>query len=101
MMQVETASRFLMSVVKDEDCAYSTQKQALNAVAFFFKHVERSVERVSPVIEHKHSSIESVLNGANFPSIPAVVSRRALRRVNLDRLPSSRVSTGPRLGGEC
>ena len=38
-MQVETATRFLTSVVHDEDCAYSTQKQALNAVAFFFKHV--------------------------------------------------------------
>lgn len=39
VMQVETATRFLTSVVEDEDCAYSTQKQALNAVAFFFKHV--------------------------------------------------------------
>ena len=38
-MQVETASRFLTAVVEDEDCAYSTQKQALNAVAFFFKQV--------------------------------------------------------------
>ncbi len=39
VMQVAVASRFLESVVADEDCAYSTQKQALNAVAFFFKHV--------------------------------------------------------------
>jgi integron integrase len=39
VMQVETATRFLTSVVDDEDCAYSTQKQALNAVAFFFKYV--------------------------------------------------------------
>jgi integron integrase len=39
VMEVETATRFLTSVVDDEDCAYSTQKQALNAVAFFFKHV--------------------------------------------------------------
>ena len=39
VMKVETASRFLASVVNDEDCAYSTQKQALNAVAFFFKYV--------------------------------------------------------------
>ncbi|MEX2580941.1 MAG: integron integrase [Verrucomicrobiales bacterium] len=38
-MQVETATRFLTSIVDDEDCAYSTQKQALNALAFFFKHV--------------------------------------------------------------
>ena len=39
VMRVETASKFLTSVVEDEDCAYSTQKQALNAVAFFFKQV--------------------------------------------------------------
>lgn len=38
-MQVETATRFLTAVVDDEDCAYSTQKQALNALAFFFKRV--------------------------------------------------------------
>jgi integron integrase len=37
--EVGTATRFLTSVVEDEDCAYSTQKQALNAVAFFFKYV--------------------------------------------------------------
>jgi len=39
VMQVEVASRFLMSVVSEEDCAYATQKQALNALAFFFKSV--------------------------------------------------------------
>jgi integron integrase len=39
VMQVATATRFLTSVVVDEDCAYSTQKQALNALAHFFKHV--------------------------------------------------------------
>jgi integron integrase len=39
VMDVETGTRFLTSVVLDEDCAYSTQKQALNAVAFFFKYV--------------------------------------------------------------
>ena len=38
VMQVETATRFLTSVVDDEDCAYSTQKQALNALAFFFRY---------------------------------------------------------------
>lgn len=38
-MRVETASRFLKSVVEDEDCAYSTQKQALNSLAFFFKQI--------------------------------------------------------------
>lgn len=49
-MQVETATRFLTSVVEDEDCAYSTQKQALNAVAFFFKYV-RGIEE--PVFQVK------------------------------------------------
>ncbi|NJM38901.1 MAG: hypothetical protein HC845_14120 [Akkermansiaceae bacterium] len=39
VLQVETATRFLTSVVEDEDCAYSTQKQALNALAFLFKYV--------------------------------------------------------------
>ncbi len=39
VMQVETATRYLTSVVEDEDCAYSTQRQALNALALFFKHV--------------------------------------------------------------
>ena len=34
-----TAMAFLVSVVEDKECAYSTQKQALNALAFFFKHV--------------------------------------------------------------
>jgi integron integrase len=39
VMQVATATAFLTAVVEDEDCAYSTQKQALNALAFFFKQV--------------------------------------------------------------
>lgn len=39
VMEVKMATQFLTSVVEEEDCAYSTQKQALNAVAFFFKHV--------------------------------------------------------------
>ncbi|MEM1083117.1 MAG: integron integrase [Verrucomicrobiota bacterium] len=39
IMRVATATSFLKSVVEDEDCAYSTQKQALNALAFFFKQV--------------------------------------------------------------
>ena len=39
VMEVGTATRFLTSVVEDEDCAYATQKQALNALAFLFKHV--------------------------------------------------------------
>ncbi|MCP5557830.1 MAG: tyrosine-type recombinase/integrase [Verrucomicrobiaceae bacterium] len=39
VMREETATQFLEAVVAEEDCAYSTQKQALNALAFFFKHV--------------------------------------------------------------
>ena len=39
VMEVDTATQFLASVVLEEDCAYATQKQALNALAFFFKHV--------------------------------------------------------------
>ncbi len=39
VMQVATATRFLTAVVEDEDCAISTQRQALNALAHFFKHV--------------------------------------------------------------
>ena len=39
VMRVETATRFLTSVVEDEDCAISTQRQALNAMAHFFKYV--------------------------------------------------------------
>ena len=36
VMKVATATRFLTWVVEDEDCAYTTQKQALNALAHFF-----------------------------------------------------------------
>ncbi|MEM9016004.1 MAG: integron integrase [Verrucomicrobiota bacterium] len=39
VMEEATATRFLVSVVDDEDSAYSTQRQALNALANFFKHV--------------------------------------------------------------
>jgi integron integrase len=39
MMEVEAGTEFLQSVVAQEDCAYSTQRQALNALVFFFKHV--------------------------------------------------------------
>jgi integron integrase len=50
VMQVATATRFLTYVVEDEDCAYSTQKQALNALAFFFKYV---LDVAEPVFEVK------------------------------------------------
>ena len=37
--KVEMATDFLTALVNEEECAYSTQKQALNALAFFFKQV--------------------------------------------------------------
>lgn len=39
MAEIGVATTFLQSVVVDEECAYSTQKQALNALAFFFKQI--------------------------------------------------------------
>ena len=39
MMCEEQATRFLQSVVEQEESAYSTQRQALNALAHFFKYV--------------------------------------------------------------
>ena len=39
MMEVQTGTEFLQSIVAQEDCAYSTQRQALNALAFHFKQV--------------------------------------------------------------
>ncbi len=69
-MQVETATRFLTSVVDDEDCAYSSQKQALNALAFFFKHV-LGIE--NPVFDVKLKK-----TGAR---IPVVLSKEETQRV--------------------
>lgn len=70
VMRLETASRFLTSVVEDEDCAYSTQKQALNAVAFFFKYVCGVEEPVFQVKLRK--------TGAR---IPVVLSKKETHRV--------------------
>ena len=70
VMRVETASRFLTSIVEDEDCAYSTQKQALNAVAFFFKYVCGVEEPVFQVKLRK--------TGAR---IPVVLSKEETHRV--------------------
>lgn len=39
MRRLETANRFLASVVDDKGCSYSTQKQALNALTSFFNQV--------------------------------------------------------------
>ena len=75
-MEVGTATRFLTSVVEDEDCAYSTQKQALNAVAFFFKHV-CGVE--DPVFQIKLRKTEQ--------RVPVVLSQNETQQVfeQLDR----------------
>jgi integron integrase len=70
VMEVETATRFLTSVVEDEDCAYSTQKQALNAVAFFFKYVLEIEEPVFGVKLKKTGT-----------RIPVVLSKRETRQL--------------------
>ncbi len=76
IMREETATRFLTSVVDDEDCAYSTQKQALNALAFFFKHV---LSREEPVFNVKLKK-----TGAR---VPVVLSKPETQRV-LEKLES-------------
>jgi len=70
IMREETATRFLTSVVDDEDCAYSTQKQALNALAFFFKHV---LGREEPVFNVKLKK-----TGAR---VPVVLSQAETQRL--------------------
>jgi len=72
---VETATRFLTSIVEDEDCAYSTQKQALNAVAFLFKYVLGNVEPVFAVKLKKTGT-----------KIPVVLSKGEVRQLleNMD-----------------
>ncbi|MDF1852264.1 MAG: integron integrase [Verrucomicrobiales bacterium] len=82
VMQVETATRFLASVVDDEDCAYSTQKQALNALAFFFKHVCGVEEPVFGVKLKKTSA-----------RIPVVLSKEETQEV-IEKLDES--SAGPK-----
>jgi integron integrase len=67
---VEVATRFLTSIVDDEECAYSTQKQALNALAFFFKHV-CGVEK--PVFNVKLRK--------TGPRVPVVLSKGETSRV--------------------
>ena len=70
VVKVETATRFLTSVVEEEDCAYSTQKQALNALAFFFKHV--------PGVEDPVFGIKLKKTGARMP---VVLSREEVGRL--------------------
>ena len=101
VMKVETATRFLGSVVEDEDCAYSTQKQALNALAFFFKHVcgveepvfavkLRKVGARAPVVLSKretHRLVEALDSFSERYGLPARLQYGAgLRRSELLRL---------------
>jgi len=84
VMREETATRFLSSVVDDEDCAYSTQKQALNALAFFFKYV---LGKEEPVF-----NVKLRRTGAR---VPVVLSKAETQRV-LEKLdnPGSSVKAG-------
>jgi integron integrase len=70
LMQEATATRFLGSIVNEDDCAFSTQKQALNALAFFFKHV-CGIEQ--PVFDVKLRK-----TGAR---VPVVLSKAEVQRV--------------------
>ena len=70
VLEVAVGSRFLQSVVEDEDCAYSTQKQALNALAFFFKQVCGVKD---PVFNIKLRKTEA--------RIPVVLSQNETQRV--------------------
>ena len=69
-MQVPTATRFLTSVVEDEDCAYSTQKQALNALAHFFKYVLGVKEPVFGVkLRDTGTRVPVVLSSTETPKL--------------------------------
>jgi hypothetical protein len=83
VMWVETASRFLGSVVHDEDCAYSTQKQALNAVAFFFKYVCGVEEPVFNVKLRKTGTRIPVVLAKPEISSGSGCSRRGRRQLTL------------------
>jgi len=70
ILKIETATRFLTAVVHDEDCAYSTQKQALNALAFFFKHVLNLEDPVFGVkLKQTSARVPVVLSGEEAKQI--------------------------------
>ena len=75
VQSVRTATDFLTSIVKDEECAYSTQKQALNALAFFFK----------VVLRHEDPRFEVKLRKTRN-RVPTVLSREETAQV-LEALP--------------
>lgn len=70
VMDVGTATRFLAYVVDEEDYAYSSQRQALNALAFFFKKV---CEIEDPIFDVKLKK-----TGAR---IPVVLSKEEMQAV--------------------
>ena len=63
VLEVETATKFLSSIVTDEEVSYSTQKQALNALAFFFKHVcQRDEPDFGVRLRHTKARVPTVLS---------------------------------------
>ena len=88
--EVDTATRFLTSVVADEDCAYSTQKQALNALAFFFKQVLGIEEPVFGVrLKKTGTRIPVVLSKAE--------TRHLLEKADADEKPEARYGLAARM----
>ena len=77
IMQVETATAFLESIVSDEECAYSTQKQALNALAHFFKYVCQIEEPVFGVRLRKTSQRVPVLEAPKLFAYLLILERRS------------------------
>jgi len=81
--EVASATKFLTSVVEDEDCAYSTQKQALNALAFLFKYVLGVEEPVFDVkLKKTGTRIPVVLSKAE--------TRHLLEKADADEKPEAR-----------
>lgn len=79
MQEVSTGTAFLQSIVAQEDCAYSTQKQALNALAYFFKHVCEVKDPVFGVKLRKTGQ-----------RVPVVLSRKETRSLLDDMLEHER-----------
>jgi integron integrase len=75
VLNEENARLFLIHVIHDKKCAYSTQKQALNALAFFFKDV-CGRDEVDLKVEFQKTP----------KKIPVVLTREEVQEV-IDRLP--------------
>lgn len=88
--EVDTATRFLTSIVADEDCAYSTQKQALNALAFLFKYVLGVEEPVFAVKLKK--------TGTRIPVVLSKMeTRHLLEKADTEERPEARYGLAARL----